>query len=225
MTSPTSSTPHAAGVLAVGDVAMGKSFAQLPFMGAKPRRLSPDEAEELFAAILEERHRSLLGLAKGITGDYHAAQDIVQEVYLKLYEHLHRKRVDGRLYSWLRTVTMNAAIDYTRMRRRRNLVLTPDPYEPSPRPAATSDAAALLCEQLAQAMKQLPRRRREVFELRVMDDCSFEQIAALLHSSEPACRSAYRRACLTLGNVAKAIMKTDPTATAAGVAEDLLGGK
>ena len=33
-------------------------------------------------------------------------------------------------------VTMNAAIDYTRMRRRRNLVLTPNPYEPSPRPPA-----------------------------------------------------------------------------------------
>ena len=49
---------------------------------------------------------------------------------------------------------------------------------------------------------------------------SAKQNAALLHSSEPACRSAYRRACLTLGSVAKAMMKTGSTATAAGVAKD-----
>lgn len=193
---------------ATGNVPSGRPSALLSFVHGKARRLPPSEANALFSELLEERQRELMALVYGITGDYHATQDIVQEVYIKLHRFLHRRKIDARLIGWLRKVAMNAALDHRRKRLRANLTLTSEPFDLPAHTPALSDAEEHLCHHLAQLLTQLPDRQREVFELRAMDECSFGQIAAQLNLSESNCRSIYHRVCQHLGKTGKTYMSS-----------------
>ncbi len=198
MNAPLSASPQTHLNLANANAPSDRPSALLSFVPGKPRRLPPSEADALFAAMLAERQRELTALVYGITGDYHASQDIVQEVYIKLHRFLARGKVDGRLVGWLRKVARNAALDHRRKRLRANLTLTSEFLDLPAQTPALSDADTHLCHCLAQLLKQLPDRHREVFELRAMDERSFGQIAIQMNLSETNCRSIYHRVCKRL---------------------------
>lgn len=200
--SPQTHLDHAA-----GNAPPGRPSALLSFVHGKPRRLPPSDADALFNALLEERQRELTALVYGITGDYHASQDIVQEVYIKLHRLLFRHKIDGRLIGWLRKVAMNAALDYRRKRLRANLTLTSESFDLPAQAPALSDAEEHLCCHLAQLLTRLPDRQREVFELRASDELSFRQIAAQMNLTETNCRSIYHRVCQHLCKEVKAYVR------------------
>jgi RNA polymerase sigma-70 factor (ECF subfamily) len=64
---------------------------------------------------LVERHRSMVyRLAYQFAGNHHDAEDIAQDVFLKVYRSLDRFRYDAQLTSWLYRIVMNACIDHRR---------------------------------------------------------------------------------------------------------------
>src|SRR5687767_15367187 len=73
---------------------------------------------------LVERHRSMVyRVAYQFAGNHHDAEDIAQEVFIKVYRSLDRFRQDAQLTSWLYRIAMNACIDYRR--RKSPAVSTP----------------------------------------------------------------------------------------------------
>src|SRR5918998_1225740 len=64
---------------------------------------------------LVERHRSMVyRVAYQFAGNHHDAEDIAQEVFIKVYRSLDRFRHDAQLTSWLYRIVMNACIDHRR---------------------------------------------------------------------------------------------------------------
>src|SRR4029453_15374310 len=64
---------------------------------------------------LVERHRSMVyRVAYQFAGNHHDAEDIAQEVFIKVYRSLERFRQDPHLPSWLYRIVMNACIDHRR---------------------------------------------------------------------------------------------------------------
>ena len=64
---------------------------------------------------LVERHRSMVyRVAYQFAGNHYDAEDIAQEVFLKVYRSLDRFRQDAQLTSWLYRIVMNACIDHRR---------------------------------------------------------------------------------------------------------------
>ena len=64
---------------------------------------------------LVERHRSMVyRIAYQFAGNHYDAEDIAQEVFLKVYRSLDRFRQDAQLTSWLYRIVMNACIDHRR---------------------------------------------------------------------------------------------------------------
>src|SRR5919109_3526539 len=62
---------------------------------------------------LVERHRSMVyRVAYQFAGNHHDAEDIAQEVFIKVYRSLERFRQDAQLTSWLYRIVMNACIDH-----------------------------------------------------------------------------------------------------------------
>src|SRR5215208_4989343 len=61
---------------------------------------------------LVERHRSMVyRVAYQFAGNHHDAEDIAQEVFIKVYRSLDRFRQDAQLSSWMYRIVMNACID------------------------------------------------------------------------------------------------------------------
>ena len=137
---------------------------------------------------LYRTHRPrVLRLCRVMLGNPDDAQDICQEVFLKLHRALRDATTPVRWEAWLTTVTINACRDQRRSRWWRWLrvheTLDDDDIPDS---RFTPEQAALSNEtrrRIWQAIRALPARQREVFALRQLEGLSTEDTAALLQLS------------------------------------------
>ena len=141
---------------------------------------------------LVERHRAMVyRVAYQFAGNHHDAEDITQDVFIKVYRSLERFRYDAQLTSWLYRIAMNACIDH----RRRQLPAGWAPFtedaeqrmlntpEESPGP---EDAAygLQLGEVLAAEIARLPAGQRLVFTMRHHEGLKLCEIAEALNLAE-----------------------------------------
>ena len=144
----------------------------------------PDTDQE-FAGFVETTSRSLQRLAYLVCGDWHLADDVVQDVFYKLY--LSWRRVDrsGNPLAYARRAVVNAAIDASRRPWRREVPAEPgddtDGYDP------TADVG--FRDELFAVLGALPPKQRACVVLRYYEDLSIEQTADLLGCSEGTVKS------------------------------------
>jgi len=141
------------------------------------RRADVDALRQLY----DKYKADLLKLAILLTGDVCQAEDVVQDVFLKLVQSFDRICIRGNVRNYLITCLVNRARSLRRGagQRRETLLETPITHMcPGPRP----DQWAVLNEQMQQvgeAMGQLPAEQREVLALRFEAGLEFRQIARL----------------------------------------------
>ncbi len=84
--------------------------------------------ETAWRQLVERHTRKVFGLAYRFTGRADEAEDLTQEVFVKVYQTLHRYReADGPFGAWLMAVARNHAIDHYRRGRQERLRRTDDP--------------------------------------------------------------------------------------------------
>ena len=141
---------------------------------------------------LVERHRSMVyRVAYQFAGNHHDAEDIAQEVFLKVYRSLDRFRQDAQLTSWLYRIVMNACIDHRRRQSpassapfgeeaERRMLNTPEEC-PGPEACAYGgELGAVLQSEIA----QLPHGQRIVFVMRHHQGLKLSEIAEALGLAE-----------------------------------------
>ena len=141
---------------------------------------------------LVERHRSrVYRLAYQFAGNHHDAEDIAQDVFLKVYRSLDRFRYDAQLTSWLYRIVMNACIDHKRRHApagwapfteeaELQMVNTPT-EEPGPEDQAYGGQ---LGEVLESEIARLPPGQRLVFTMRHHEGVKLGEIASALGRAE-----------------------------------------
>ena len=141
---------------------------------------------------LVERYRSMVyRVAFQFAGNHHDAEDIAQEVFIKVYRSLEKFRQDAQLTSWLYRIAMNACIDH---RRRHTLLGRPsageeaeqrllNTPEESPGPEAHAYASEL-GELLQSEIARLPHGQRLVFIMRHHHGLKLCEIADALGLAE-----------------------------------------
>ncbi len=149
----------------------------------------------------------LYGLALRLLGDPAAAEDVVQEAFLKLMAGAGRIEGRSRLATWLYRVVYNAAMD--RLREQKRLLPVPDELEDGPtlHPALHVDFRltpeemlrdAETREALEQAIESLPPALRAAFLLRDVEALSTAEAAEALGISEANLKVRLHRARLFL---------------------------
>jgi RNA polymerase sigma-70 factor (ECF subfamily) len=141
---------------------------------------------------LVERHRSMVyRVAYQFAGNHHDAEDIAQEVFIKVYRSLDRFRQDAQLTSWMYRIVMNACIDH----RRRHSPAASAPFgeeaeqrmlnTPEERPGPEETAyAGELGDVLQTEIARLPPGQRMVFIMRHHQNLKLGEIAASLGLAE-----------------------------------------
>jgi RNA polymerase sigma-70 factor (ECF subfamily) len=163
------------------------------------RSETTDERSWVLSAV-EAHEQRLTRYAQRLTGDVHAARDVVQHVFLQLCDHPPAQR-NGRLTSWLFTVCHNRALDYRRRGSRTASLeamaedvlgcATEDPAER----VEAEDAAARLRE----VIDTLPDTQRLVVQFWAAG-FKYAEIADLLDKTEGYVRVASHRAWQTIRN-------------------------
>jgi RNA polymerase sigma-70 factor (ECF subfamily) len=156
------------------------------------------------ATALFEKHRShLLGIAYRMLGEMSAAEDIVQDAWLRWRNEDHETIRDPR--AWLSAVTVRLALDALRSARARREKYVgpwlPEPLMPddmrvlaADTPAAHAELASDLSLALLHVLERLSPEERAALILHDAFDCDYAEIAEMLNKNEAACRKLVSRA-------------------------------
>jgi RNA polymerase sigma-70 factor (sigma-E family) len=146
------------------------------------------EQEEAFADFVATRSAAVRRLALAMTGDWHRADDLAQDVFVKLYL-AWPLREPAAGDAWLRTTLVRSWIDETRRPWRRH-ERTSEAVPETVAPAPPSGEAAVVVD----VLRRLPPRQRACLVLRFLEDWSVEQTAQALCCSIGTVKSQTSRA-------------------------------
>lgn len=146
----------------------------------------PDPIEERrFERLFRPHMRAAYNLARHLTGDAAAAQDVVQESYLRAFRFLHRFTGEHER-AWLLAIVRNQAYSHLAATARRGEPVSIGDEMPEDAPAlsheATPERLALARESrdiVREAVAALPLEYREVVVLRDLEDMSYKEIATI----------------------------------------------
>src|SRR5512141_22819 len=142
---------------------------------------------EAFDLLVDGYRRRVHALAYSIVRDRQAAEDVAQEVFVKLWRAL--PRYDGRaqLSTWIYAITRNASISALRGRRPEASIEDPDVLAAAEAAAAEASGgrgeargdAAELDRTLARLVAELPEKQRQAVTLYYLEERSCEEVAAM----------------------------------------------
>ena len=131
-----------------------------------------------FEELVDRYQRRLLNFVYRTIGDRERAEDLVQEVFIRVHRHLHRFDQTKKFSTWIYTIARNARID----RMRRNSSQPYDDLEgvdlPSDDVSGEDQAfASQRAERVGQALADLPDDQKRIIELAYVYDLSQREIA------------------------------------------------
>jgi RNA polymerase sigma-70 factor, ECF subfamily len=165
-----------------------------------------DGEERAFAELVERYQTRLLNFIYRTIGDREKAEDLVQEVFIRVYRHLHRFDRTKKFSTWIYTIASNLAKNELRNRSRNPLVLFQTLMknrEADQRPLEWEDNTYRpddlfrkrhLKSQVDAAVDQLPEHHRTVFVLREMEGKTYEEIAEITDTNLGTVKSRLNRA-------------------------------
>lgn len=165
--------------------------------------------QQAFSALVSRYQRKIYRLAKNITRNDEDAEDVLQEAFLKAYEHLGKFEGHSKFYTWIVRIAVNEALMKLRKRRGDREVSLDEPlglgeeevkreiavWEDNPEQRYSREE---MQDILNEAVDGLKEDFRTVFVLRDIEELSTEETAEVLKISIPAVKSRLLRARLAL---------------------------
>jgi len=132
-------------------------------------------------------------MTRRIVISHEDTDDVVQNVFIKIWHHIEDFREDSKLSTWIYRIAVNESLALLKSRKLLNFIpffsvekklsesLTDDNY-------FRADEISL---KLQQSILSLPTRQRMVFNMRYYDGLSFEEISSILNTSKSALKTSY----------------------------------
>ena len=159
---------------------------------------------EAFEQLVLTYQTPIYNLCLRMTGNPEDAADMTQESFLKAWRSLEGFHFESAFSTWLYRLASNTCLDFLRsVKRRKQFSLTMEDADGEtqlldlPDPAPTPEASLLSAEEsalLAAAMRQLDPEQQRILTLRVVNDLSYTEIAAVLDIKEGTVKSRLARA-------------------------------
>lgn len=151
----------------------------------------PTPAEQRLTGLYARHSASALRLAFLMTGDPAAAEDVVQEAFVRLFARFRDRKPPDALEAYLRRSIINLAHDRHRRIKTARAFVNSGGHAPTSHdaPAAEVDVRLVMRTRL----RRLPHRQRAALVLRYYEDLSEEQAAEILHCSVHALKQLVQR--------------------------------
>lgn len=159
-----------------------------------------------FRRLVERHQNAVVGTVAKMLGNPSEAEDISQQVFLRIWRNAKRYRPDAKFTTYLYTITRNLVFNETRRRGRKKEVSSDEREENAnlmigDSPDRQPDAELLqseLQQAVDAAIANLPDAQRMAVVLRRYEQLSYEEIAEVLHLSVSAVKSLLFRARTSL---------------------------
>ena len=149
--------------------------------------------EERFNEIVREFSERVYWHVRRFVNSHEDADDLVQDVFLKVWTALPSFRGEAQTYTWIYRIATNEALNWLRREKVRAALRFSSLDEEMERridadPWFNGDAAE---RNLSKAVARLPERQRQVFILRYYDEMSYEEMAKVLDTSVGSLKASY----------------------------------
>lgn len=149
------------------------------------------KTKEQFNWIVKNYNRDLYWVIRPIVKTHENADDVLQNVFLKVYKALPNFRYESKLFSWLYRIAVNESLSYLKKYTHNNdnnevllELLKSDPY---------FDGDEIILK-LEKAILHLPPKQQEVFRLKYFNNKKFREIAEITETSVGSLKASYHLA-------------------------------
>ena len=160
-----------------------------------PRRAPATTSGLDFASLVRQHQAMVFSIAWHLLRDRAVAEELAQDVFLSLHQHLAELESPAHVQFWLRRVTTNRALDVARRRQRRPMVSLENVPEPV---ALTPTGDPLLGTALRKLVAALPEKARAIVVLRYQEDLDPAEIARVMGIPVGTVKSQLQRALALL---------------------------
>lgn len=149
-----------------------------------------------FNLLVRKYQKRLYWHVRKIVIDHDDANDVIQNVFIRVWKHLDGFKEDSKLYTWLYRIATNEALTFIKQRKRANLVSLSDvEYELSSKLSDDKNLSGDKIQlKLQQAILKLPEQQRIVFNMKYFDEMKYEEISEVLGVSVGGLKASFHHA-------------------------------
>ncbi|MFZ4863192.1 RNA polymerase sigma factor [Sphingobacterium sp. Mn56C] len=159
--------------------------------------------EEAFGHLLKKYQQKIYWHVRRMVIDHDDADDVTQDIFVKVWRNLDKFREDSQLYTWLYRIATNECITFLNKKKQKYNVSLDD------------DSTSYLAETLAsgtyfngdkaqmklqQALLTLPEKQKLVFNMKYFEDMKYDEISEILGTSVGALKASYHLAVKKIEN-------------------------
>jgi RNA polymerase sigma-70 factor (ECF subfamily) len=154
------------------------------------------QKEIAFRLLVKTYQQRLYWHIRKIVISHDDADDLMQNVFIKVWKNIDNFREDSSLFTWLFRIATNESLSFLQQKKRRN-ILSIDGVSDYLVETFETDAhfeGDDLQKRLQLAVLQLPEKQRLVFNMKYYDEMKYEEIAEILKTSVGALKASYHHA-------------------------------
>jgi len=171
-----------------------------------------------WAVIMDRHRRKVFNLAYKFVGRHDEAEDLTQDIFVKIFKALHTFDRRANFQTWLISISRNLCIDHYRSVRKERATMARDVDASELTPASRERGPLAQLEQadlkeiIRRAMAELPDALRVAVTLRDLQEYSYQEIADQLHLPEGTVKSRINRGRIELARQIRRIQDSAPAA-------------
>jgi RNA polymerase sigma-70 factor (ECF subfamily) len=152
--------------------------------------------ERAYTSIIKKYQEKLYWHIRRMVVEHEDANDVLQNMFIKVWKNLENFREDSQLYTWLYRIATNESLSFLEQQKKRSSASFSDQENYlSNKLVADKDFDGKKLEwKLQQAIQGLPEKQKVVFNLRYFDEMPYEEMSRVLETSEGALKASYHHA-------------------------------
>jgi len=149
-----------------------------------------------FNLLVREYQERIYWHIRKMVIDHDEANDLVQEVFIKVWKNLDKFREDAKLYTWIYKIATNECLTFlTKKKRRYFLPIGDVESELSGKIDTNANISGDEIQlKLRKALLKLPNKQRLVFNMKYFEDMKYDEIAEITETSVGALKASYHHA-------------------------------
>lgn len=149
-----------------------------------------------FNLLLRKYQKRVYWLARKMVIDHDDANDISQEVFVKVWFHLEDFRQDSGLFTWIYRIATNECLGFLKKKKRRFFLPIGDVEGELCKKISSQDhfTGDEIQQKLQLAILKLPEKQRLVFNMKYFEEITYEEMSKIVGTSVGALKASYHHA-------------------------------
>ncbi len=167
----------------------------------------PETRHYGFNLLVRKYQQKIYWLIRRMVIDHNDTDDLVQDVFVKVWANLDHFREDSKLYTWIYRVATNETLTFLQKKKRKYFLpindVSAELASKIPANLSSELGGDEIQERFMKALLTLPTKQRSVFQMRYYDELPYEEMSVVTGTSVGALKASYHHAAKKIEEILK----------------------